>query len=90
MGRKQTPGRRVHPNPCSALRGFLHALNQPQRGCVVNTVSKLLIEAGEACFALHDEAAKGEKASRIQCDEIWWVCYAKQKNFRMPRSLRKV
>ena len=46
----------------------------------INTVSKLLIEAGEACLAIHDETVRGVKASRIQCDEIWSFCYAKQKN----------
>jgi IS1 family transposase len=46
----------------------------------INTVSKLLVEAGEACLAIHDETVRGVKASRIQCDEIWSFCYAKQKN----------
>ncbi len=46
----------------------------------INTVSKLLIEAGEACLAIHDETVRNVKASRVQCDEIWSFCYAKQKN----------
>jgi len=46
----------------------------------INTVAKLLVEAGEACLAIHDEHVRGVKASRIQCDEIWSFCYAKQKN----------
>ena len=46
----------------------------------INTVSKLLVEAGEACLAIHDETVRGVKASRIQCDEIWSFCHAKQKN----------
>ncbi len=46
----------------------------------INTVSKLLVEAGEACLAIHDEHVRNVKASRIQCDEIWSFCYAKQKN----------
>ncbi len=46
----------------------------------INTVSKLLVEAGEACLALHDETVRNVKASRIQCDEIWSFCHAKQKN----------
>jgi len=46
----------------------------------INTVSKLLVEAGEACLAIHDETVRGVKASRIQCDEIWSFCYAKAKN----------
>ena len=46
----------------------------------INTVSKLLVEAGEACLKLHDETVRNVKASRIQCDEIWSFCHAKQKN----------
>jgi len=46
----------------------------------INTVSKLLVEAGEACLILHDETVRNVKASRIQCDEIWSFCYAKDKN----------
>jgi IS1 family transposase/lambda repressor-like predicted transcriptional regulator len=46
----------------------------------INTVSKLLVEAGEACLAIHDETVGNVKASRIQCDEIWSFCYAKDKN----------
>ncbi|MEL6980071.1 MAG: IS1 family transposase [Pseudomonadota bacterium] len=46
----------------------------------INTVTKLLESAGEACLALHDEHVRGVKAERIQADEIWSFCYAKAKN----------
>ncbi len=46
----------------------------------INTVSKILVEAGEACLILHDETVHNVKASRVQCDEIWSFCYAKDKN----------
>ena len=52
----------------------------------INTVSKLLIEAGEACLALHDETVRNVKASRIQCDEIWSFCHAKQKNVATAKA----
>ena len=45
-----------------------------------NTVNKLLVEAGRACDAFHDEHVRNVHASRVQCDEIWSFCYAKQKN----------
>jgi IS1 family transposase len=48
----------------------------------INTVSKILVEAGEACLILHDETVHNVKASRIQCDEIWSFCYAKDKNVK--------
>jgi IS1 family transposase len=52
----------------------------------INTVSKLLAEAGEACLALHDETVKNVKASRIQCDEIWSFCYSKEKNVAAAKA----
>ena len=52
----------------------------------INTVSKLLVEAGEACLILHDETVRSVKASRIQCDEIWSFCHAKQKNVAAAKA----
>jgi IS1 family transposase len=48
-------------------------------GVSTNTVTKLLVSAGEACAAYHDQHMR-EVARRIQCDEIWSFCYAKAKN----------
>jgi hypothetical protein len=45
-----------------------------------NTVIELLIAAGKACAAFHDEHVRNVKARRIQVDEIWSFTYAKQKN----------
>ena len=44
------------------------------------TITKLLVDAGKACAAYHDEYVRDVAAKRIQCDEIWSFCYAKQKN----------
>lgn len=52
----------------------------------INTVAKLLVEAGETSLAIHDEYVRGVKASRIQCDEIWSFCYAKEKNVATARA----
>ena len=46
----------------------------------INTVTKLLVDAGETCLEMHDELVRDVKASKVQCDEIWSFCYAKQKN----------
>lgn len=51
-------------------------------GVSINTVSKLLVDAGAACAAFHDQAVRGVKAQRVQCDEIWSFTYAKQKNVK--------
>jgi IS1 family transposase len=45
----------------------------------INTVTKLLCEAGEACLSIHDELVRNVKSKRIQCDEIWSFCYSKQR-----------
>ncbi len=45
----------------------------------INTVTKLLIDAGLACARYHDEAVRNVKAKRVQCDEIWSFCYSKQR-----------
>lgn len=52
----------------------------------INTVSKLLVDAGEAAIAIHNEYVQDVRASRIQCDEIWSFCYAKQKNVKTAKD----
>jgi IS1 family transposase len=46
----------------------------------INTVSKLLVDAGTACAAFHWDKVRGVAAKRVQCDEIWSFCYSKQAN----------
>jgi IS1 family transposase len=46
----------------------------------INTVTKLLVDAGIACAAYHDQYVTALKTKRVQCDEIWSFCYAKQRN----------
>src|SRR5437773_8740772 len=50
----------------------------------INTVTKMLVDAGQACLAFHDTAVHGVNTKRVQCDEIWSFTYAKQKN--VPKS----
>lgn len=49
-------------------------------GVSINTVTKLLVDAGTACAAYHDAHVRDVKAAKVQCDEIWSFCYAKAKN----------
>jgi hypothetical protein len=49
-------------------------------GASINTIAKLLKEAGEACIDFHDEHVRGLNCKRIECDEIWSFVYAKEKN----------
>ena len=46
----------------------------------INTVTKLLVDAGTACLAFQDEVIRNINSKRVQCDEIWSFCYSKEKN----------
>ena len=46
----------------------------------INTVSKLLVEAGKFCAGYHDANVRNVKAKRVQVDEIWSFTAAKNKN----------
>jgi IS1 family transposase len=52
----------------------------------LDTVTKLLVDAGRACGAFHDRTVRGVKAKRIQCDEIWAFTYAKAKNVAAAKA----
>jgi IS1 family transposase len=49
-------------------------------GVAFNTVLKLLPQIGQACLEYQDKAFRNLHCERIQCDEIWSFCYAKEKN----------
>lgn len=49
-------------------------------GVSINTVTKLMVDAGNACAEYHDRAVRNVRARRVQCDEIWSFVYAKKKN----------
>lgn len=55
-------------------------------GASKNTVIKLLVDAGKACWAYHDANVRDVKAKRIQVDEIWSFTYAKQKNVATAKA----
>lgn len=52
----------------------------------INTVTKMLVQAGEACAAYHDETVRNVRAHRVQCDEIWSFVYAKDKNVKTAKA----
>lgn len=55
-------------------------------GVSINTVTKLMTDAGKACAAYHDATVRNVKASNVQCDEIWSFCYAKDKNVATAKA----
>lgn len=44
------------------------------------TILKLLADLGPKCADYQDRNIRNLKCKRIQCDEIWQFCYAKEKN----------
>jgi len=49
-------------------------------GVAKNTIVKLLAEVGTACEQYQDRMLRALPCKRVQCDEVWSFCYAKQKN----------
>lgn len=49
-------------------------------GAAKGTVLKLLADVGAACKAYHAQNVRNINSQRVQCDEIWSFCYAKEKN----------
>ena len=57
-------------------------------GAAKGTVIKLLADVGAACKAYHDKHVRNVPSKRVQCDEIWSFCYAKEKN--VPADVKGV
>ncbi len=49
-------------------------------GTAKGTVLKLLADVGEACSDYQNKVFRDLSCKRLQCDEIWSFCYAKEKN----------
>lgn len=60
---------------CSSMRAISRIT-----GVSINTITKLLVDAGTACQKYHDETVKKVPSRRVQCDEIWSFVYSKAKN----------
>jgi IS1 family transposase len=58
-----------------SIRGIVRAT-----GVAKNTIVKLLADLGQACTEYQDIYLRDLTSERIECDEIWSFCYAKQKN----------
>jgi IS1 family transposase len=52
----------------------------------INTVYKLLIDAGEACLAYQDQAFRNLSCKRLQLDEIWSFIYTKQRKVMLAKK----
>jgi IS1 family transposase len=56
-------------------------------GVAKKTVSRILVEVGEACAAYHDKIMRNLPCKVIQVDEVWSFTYCKQAN--IPPTLRE-
>lgn len=65
-----------------------NSLRATARMCEVafNTVLKLMPEIGRSCEDYQRRVLVNLPCKRVQCDEIWSFCYAKEKN--VPEELR--
>lgn len=50
------------------------------------TVLSLIREVGASCLRFHDATVRSLSTERVQADEVWSFCYAKQKN--VPEKLK--
>jgi len=59
-----------------------NSLRATARICDVafNTVLKFIPQIGKVCMDYQDQAFRNLECKRVQCDEIWSFCYAKEKN----------
>jgi hypothetical protein len=55
-------------------------------GVAKNTILKLLVDAGKVCAEYQNKTLRNLTCKRLQVDEIWSFCYAKQKN--VPNELQ--
>ena len=55
-------------------------------GAAKGTVLKLVVDLGKACAAYQDRTLRNLTCKKIQCDEIWSFCYAKEKN--VPEEMK--
>jgi IS1 family transposase len=76
---KITTEKRVHVIS-SLVEGNSIRATVRMTGVAKNTVVKLLVDIGRACSEYQDGAFRNLSCKRIQCDEIWSFCYAKEKN----------
>jgi IS1 family transposase len=52
-----------------------------------NTVLKFVVDIGTACRTFYDQSMRNLDCRRLQCDEIWQFCYAKDRN--LPPTMRR-
>lgn len=52
----------------------------------INTVTKLLVDAGSVAATFHHEMVRNVAAKSVQCDEIWSFAYTKARNLAHAKA----
>ncbi len=55
-------------------------------GACKDAVLKLIPDMGAACAAFHNATVRQVRVQRVQCDEVWSFCYAKEKNVPLQKE----
>jgi IS1 family transposase len=71
--------RRAQVVGCLVEGMSMRAINRTT-GVARNTIDKLLSDLGSACAEYQDGVLTNLSTTRVEADEIWSFCYAKQKN----------
>ena len=58
-------------------------------GASINTVTKLLMDVGEACAECHDQTVCDVRSKRVHVDEIWSFTYAKRVYVEKAKKARE-
>lgn len=74
-----TSAKRVQVVKCLVEGNSLRATAR-MTGVARNTVSSLLVELAAACWDYQDDTLRGLTCRRVEADEIWAFCYAKEAN----------
>lgn len=86
MGMNQLDRKRRAAIVAALVEGSSIRATSRMTGVAKGTILKLLGDLGRACEEYHCRTVVNLRSKRIQCDEVWSFCYAKQKN--VPAALR--
>lgn len=59
-------------------------------GVAKGTITRLVADLGLACGRYQDRVLRNLRCERIQVDEIWAYCYAKQKNVTLEMATERI
>jgi IS1 family transposase len=81
----------THEKRCQVIRCLVDGCSiratTRMTGVAKNTIQKLTRELGQACWDFQHNVFHNLNCRRVQCDEIWCFCHAKDKN--LPDEMRR-